>query len=88
MKWPADGLAWAEAQTKDPGLEELIRRIREQGGGPLKDGRNKFALQEIHSGNGELLVRLVTDLRKGELVQAMVPRDLIKATLECWRQSG
>jgi hypothetical protein len=81
MKWPADGSAWAEAQTKDPGLEELIRRIREQGGGPLKDGRNKFALQEIHSGNGELLVRLVTDLRKGELVQAMVPRDLIKATL-------
>jgi hypothetical protein len=87
VEWPADGPAWAVAQERDPELEELIRRIRDQGGGPLKDGRNKYALQEIHSNQGVLLVRLVTDLRKGELVQAMVPRDLIRATL-CMHHEG
>ena len=81
VRWPANGAEWARAQAEDPELEDLIRKITDQGGGPLKEGRHKYALQSSQRGQGELLVRLVADTRKGSLVQAMVPKDLVKATL-------
>ena len=81
VRWPANGAEWARAQAEDPELEGLIHRITEQGGGQLKEGKHKYALQSSHRGQSQLLVRLVTDLRKGNLVQAMVPKDLVRATL-------
>ena len=81
VKWPTSGAEWARAQAEDPALEDLISKITEQGGGQLKEGKHKYALQSSQPGQGELLVRLVVDTRKGNLTQAMVPSRLVTATL-------
>ena len=81
VRWPTSGAEWARAQADDPALNDLINKITEQGGGQLREGRQKYALQSTQPGQEEMLVRLVTDTRKGSLTQAMVPRDLVTATL-------
>jgi exodeoxyribonuclease III len=81
VKWPSDNVAWAEAQTQDPDLLAIIQEIQEAGDGPLKRGRNKFALRTTAEGRNKLLVRMVTDTRKGPLEQSMVPSQLVKSTL-------
>jgi exodeoxyribonuclease III len=80
-EWPANNIAWAEVQSEDPELQEIIQEIQDQGGGPLKRGRNKYALRETEDGRTRLLVRMVTDTRKGPLEQSMVPEKLVKPTL-------
>ena len=79
--WPPDNVAWAEAQALDPELLAIIQEIQGAGDGPLKKGHNKFALRTTVEGKSQLLVRMVTDTRKGQLEQAMVPRQLVKSTL-------
>ena len=74
--WPTDHVGWAQAQSEDPELGMIMRKITDQGGGPIKEGRHKLALKDTG-----LLIRLVEDLRKGSLEQAMVPSSLIRSTL-------
>ena len=81
VPWPTTGAEWALAQSEDTALQELITKLEGQGGGQLKEGRHKYALHPTPDGRGELLVRLVTDLRKGSLVQAVVPAHLVLDTL-------
>jgi exodeoxyribonuclease III len=80
--WPRDNVEWAAVQAGDPELADLIREIEAAGGSAVKRGRNKYALKSTDLGQQGLLVRLVTDLRKGDLVQVMVPRSLVKSTLQ------
>jgi len=81
VEWPENNIAWAEVQSEDPVLQEIIQEIQDQGGGPIKKGRNKYALRETEEGRARLLVRMVTDTRKGLLEQSMVPERLVKPTL-------
>ena len=63
-------------------LLEIIQEIGNKGGGPIKKDHNKYALRATVEGNDQLLVRMVTDTRKGPLEQAMVPQQLVKSTLQ------
>jgi exodeoxyribonuclease III len=81
VPWPASNIEWSDVQAEDPELLEIINEIQDQGGGPVKIGRNKYALRETGDGRIRLLVRLVTDNRKGLLEQAMVPERLVRPTL-------
>jgi exodeoxyribonuclease III len=82
VRWPSNTIEWARTQTEDPELEAIRQEIRDQGGVPVKKGRNKYALKDADGGHGGLLVRVVSDLRKGEIEQTMVPKVLVKSTLQ------
>jgi hypothetical protein len=81
VDWPTNNVEWARAQEKDLELMEIIQKIKELGGGPIKEGKNKYALKDTDSRQVKMLVRLVMDTRKGELVQSIVPEHLKVSTL-------
>jgi hypothetical protein len=81
-RWPSDNISWSTKQAEDAELNEIILAIREQGDGPIRQGRNKYALRQDDSGEENLLVRLVTHAKKGQLDQTMVPTSLKRLTLK------
>jgi exodeoxyribonuclease III len=82
VKWPSNTIEWAKTQTEDPELEAIRQQIRDQDGVPVKKGKNKYALKGAEGSHGGLLVRVVNDLRKGTLEQTMVPKVLVRSTLQ------
>ena len=81
VPWPSDDDAWALMQEADPDLRAILDKLRDQGGGYLKEGRHKYGVKRTSNGHGGLLIREVKDLRKGLLQQAMVPKELVIPTL-------
>jgi exodeoxyribonuclease III len=82
VKWPTNKVEWAREQKGDKELRDIVQMINERGGGPIQDGRNKYALKDTEGKDRKMLVRIVTDSRKGEIIQSMVPESLKKATLK------
>ena len=79
--WPEDAQAWAMEQRRDEQLLALVDEITATGGTTVKVGRDKFSLVGSAGSATPLLVREVTDTRKGLIQQAMVPSVLVRLVL-------
>ena len=82
VRWPRTSGAWAKLQRLDEDLVKLIENIQDTGGLSLKVGRNKYSLKPTEDGTTPILVRVVSDHKKGVVEQLMVPRCLAKATMK------
>jgi hypothetical protein len=82
VMWPTSNVEWAKLQQEDEELRQIMNSIRELGGRSIKISRNKFSLLPTSDNDAPILVRVVTDTRKGVLEQTMVPQCLVKATLK------
>jgi hypothetical protein len=79
--WPMNNVAFAELQREDPELLTLMQRIRESGFTTIKEGRHTYTLGASDNEENVLLIRLVTDKRKGIIRQTMVPQKLVRGAL-------
>jgi hypothetical protein len=82
IKWPRTVEEWAMVQQADEGLRKIMNEIRESGGDTIKKERHKFALRPTKESDAPILIRVVSDIRKGTIEQTMVPKQLIKLTLK------
>jgi hypothetical protein len=82
IPWPSTVEDWATMQQEDEHLVEIMNEIRESGGDTIKKDRHKFALRPTKEKDLPLLLRIVSDNRKGTIEQTMVPRKLVKPTLK------
>ena len=79
--WPSNNVAWGEAQDCDPWLLNLRKEIRTTGQKEMVKSGFKYRLVPSDDDQVEMLVRVITDKRRGEVEQNLVPSHLVKLTL-------
>ena len=79
--WPVNNVEWGTQQSSDPFLASLCKEIQATGRNEMVKRGFKYRLVPSDDPLVKMVVRVIVDIRRGEVEQYLVPKHLVKLTM-------